>query len=1058
MKNLIMMLTCFLASVGLSVAQTKHVSGTVVDDTGETVIGASVVAKGSTVGTVTDLDGNFSLEIPSDAKTILISLIGSKTKEVAAGTNLKILLEPDSKMIEEVVVTAMGISREKKALGYAAQGISTDELTQAANTDLAGAMQGKLSGVQITPSSGMPGASSQIVIRGARSFDGNNTPLYVVDGMPIASTPDVEVGGNGTSGTDFSNRAGDIDPSNIESIEILKGQAASALYGIRASNGVVIITTKSGKGLKKGKPQISYNTTLSFDKVSRKLEYQKKYAQGSGGVYGYNSSQSWGPEISQLANDSQYGGNTDNKYTQESGKHEGMYYVPQRASAGLDPWAKPQTYNNLQDFLNVGHTYTNSINIAQALEKSTYSLSLSSANQKGIIPSTGMNRYTIGLNASTQLTDNWSTGFSGSFVSSKIQKAPSANSGLLATLYGAPSSYDMKGIPSNVEGDPYTQNSFRGGSFDNPYWGVKNNNFEERTSRFYGNGYVNYATKLNSDDKKLNIKYQLGVDTYTTNYVDSWGYGSNTTTDYRGAIEEYERKNLVFNSLLVSNFNWTIDDNWNLNAILGNEFISERLDKLNTEGYLYNFPGWNSLNNATQVITSSYTRSKRSIGFFGEVSASYKSMVYFGVTGRNDMVSYMPRNNRSFFYPAFNASMIFTELDALKDQKVLTYGKVRASYAEVGQAGDYMDNYYYKQSFGGGFYSSTPIAYPINGVSGFTPYPIIFDPNLKPQNTRSYELGVDLTFLNGLFDVSYTYSRQNVKDQIFQVPLDGATGYSSLLTNGGKIQTDVHEISVNVNPVRTKLIDWSFGLNFSKINNKVVELADGVESIFLGGFVTPQVRAQKGYSFPVIYGSDYARDDQGRILVDEDPTSPTYGMPTPGETTVIGKVSPNFTLGFNTRVRVQKLTVSAVFDWKSGGEMYHGTYGVMGYYGTRKDTENRDQSFVYDGYKSDGTKNDIVITPDRVQTYYNAINNIDASSVLKSSYLKLREISLSYPVFSRSWLDVSVNLFARNILVWTNMKYFDPESSQGNNNMSGGFERFSLPSTSSYGFGLNVKF
>lgn len=1051
MKNLIMILTCMFAGIGLSVAQTKHVSGTVLDDTGETAIGASVVAKGSTVGTVTDLDGKFSLDIPSDANTIVISLIGTKPKEVTAGTDLKIRLEADSKMIDEVVVTAMGISREKKALGYASQGISADKLNQAGNSDLTGAMQGKLSGVQITPSSGMPGASSQIVIRGARSFDGNNTPLYVVDGMPISSTPDVSTE-SGVTGTDFSNRAIDIDPSNIESIEILKGQAASALYGIRASNGVVIITTKSGKGLKKGKPQITINSTLSFDKVSRKLEFQKKYAQGSSGVYGPYNGLAWGPEISQLPNDPTYGGNTDNQYTQKYGHKEGMYYVPQRANAGLSPWASPRAYNNLSDFLEVGHTYTNSINVAQALDKSAYSLTFSSSNQDGIIPSTGMNRYTIGINASTQLTDQWSTGFSGSFVSSKIQKAPSANSSILATLYGAPASYDMKGIPSSVEANPYEQNSYRGNNFDNPYWAAKNNSFEERTTRFYGNGYVNYTTKLNSEDKKLNIKYQLGVDTYTTNYVDSWGYGSYTTANNQGQIEEYERKNLVFNSLLVSNFNWNINDDWNLNAILGNEFISERLDKLDTKGYLYNFAGWNSINNATSLITSSYNRSKRSVGFFGEVSASYRSMIYLGITGRNDMVSYMPRNNRSFFYPAFNASMIFTELEQLKEQKILTFGKIRASYAEVGQAGDYYDNYYYKQSFGGGFYSSTPIAYPIGGISGFSPYYTVFDPNLKPQNTRSYELGLDLTFLNGLFDFSYTYSRQNVKDQIFEIPLDAATGYQTLLTNGGKIQTDVHEISVNANPVKTKLIDWSIGFNFSKINNKVVDLAEGVESIFLGGFVTPQIRAQKGYSFPVIYGSDYLRDKQGRILVDSE------GMPMAGETTVIGKVSPNFNLGFNTRIRIEKLMISAVFDWKSGGEMYHGTYSTMGYYGTRKDTENRDQSFVFNGYKSDGTKNDIAITPDKMQDYYNIMSNIDAASVLKSSFLKLRELSLTYPVYSKPWLNVSVNLFARNILVWTNMDYFDPESSQGNNNMAGGFERFSLPSTSSYGFGVNVKF
>lgn len=1045
-----MILTCIIASVGLSVAQTTtKVSGTIVDDTGETVIGASVVAKGTTVGTVTDVDGKFSLNIPSDKKTLVISLIGLRTKEVAAGQNLRIVLENDSKLMEEVVVTAMGISREKKALGYASQNLKTDDLVKASNSDLAGALQGKVSGVQITPSSGMPGASSRIVIRGARSFTGDNTPLYVIDGMPVSSAADFSTG-NSTSGTDIANRAVDIDPNDIESIDVLKGQGASALYGIRASNGVIVITTKSGRGLSKGKPVISYSSNVSFDKISRFPELQKKYAQGSGGKFDPTNSLSWGSLISDLPNDPTYGGNVANALNGgDTNKYKDMYYVLQRAQAGVDPWVKPRAYNNMKDFFDTGVTWNNSVNVAQALDRSSYSLSLGSTTQDGIVPNTGMDRYSVKLSAETKLTSQWITGFSGNYVNTSIDKAPTANDGVLATIYGAPVSYDYAGIPYTVENDPYTATHYRKSGFENAYWGVNNNKFKEKTSRFFGNGYVNFATKLNTTDKKLNLKYQLGVDSYTTHYNDVWAYGSRVYTS--GQIENTTWSSTAFNSLLNATFDWKINSDFNLTAMLGNEFIQTSQKEIYQYGANYGFPGWNNIGNMSSQSNESNEYQKRTVGFFGSASLSYKNMLYLDVTGRQDYVSNMPRNNRSFFYPSIGTSFIISELEGVKSD-FAEFLKLRASYAEVGQAGDYLDNYYYKPTYSGGFYSGEPIKYPINGVNGLRPYARIYDPNLKPQNTQSYEVGFDGKFIKGLFDLSLTYSRQNVKDQIFDVPLAGSTGSSVMKRNGGKMHTNAYEVTLNVNPIRTKLVDWSIGLNWSKIDNYVDELAEGVESITLGGFTTPQVRVSAGDKFPVIYGSDYARDEKGRILVDE------KGMPTSGEDAVIGKVSPDFNLGITTSLRIEKLIISAVFDWKSGGQMYHGTNGLLNYYGIGKDTENRDQSLIFDGWKADGTKNDIAITPDKMQSYYNVLNSINASSVFDNSFIKLRELSLSYPLFKRSWLEVTGNLFARNILIWTELDNFDPEASQGNNNMGGAFERFSMPQTSSYGFGLNVKF
>lgn len=1054
MKKFTFILLCLVIGISTVVAQNTKVAGSVISaDDGLPVIGASIVVKGTMVGIVTDYDGNFTLEVPSNGKVLIVSYVGMLTQEVPVSPNVRVVLKSDTQNLDEVVVTAMGISKEKKALGYAVQDVKGEKLTQAANSNLAGALQGKVSGLDIKPSSGMPGASSQITIRGARSFSGDNTPLYVIDGMPVTSTPDVDTDlqNNGSvSGADFANRAVDIDPNDIESINILKGQAASALYGIRASNGVIVITTKSGKGLAKGKPQISFSSNLSFDVIGRLPEFQKTYAQGASGKYSPTNSLSWGPKITDLPNDPTYGGNTSNAYTKEYGNHEGMYYQPQRAAAGLDPWTTPQVYDNAKDFFDTGVTWSNSINVAQALDKSSYSVSLGNTHQDGIIPSTGMDRYNVKVSAETKLHDNWTTGFIGNYITTAIDKAVTSGNGLLRTVYSAPPNYDLAGIPSHIAGDPYTQNSFRG-AFDQAYWAMDNNKFTENTNRFFGNAYANYKTKFGTTDHTLNVRYMFGVDSYTTDYVDSYGYGSNTGGG-KGQIENYGWTNATYNSLLTINYDWNINEDWGLNVVAGNEVIQSNRGKYYEYGTGYNFPGWNHIDNATTQSTSSEHWKKRTVGFFGNVSASYKNMLYLTVTGRQDYVSSMPRGNRAFFYPSVSAGFILTELDALKND-VVNHAKIRASYAEVGQAGDFRENFYSVPTYGGGFYSLTPILYPINGSNGYTPYYKIYDPNLKPQNTRSYELGTDLSFFDNLVTLNYTFSRQNVKDQIFDVPLASSTGAGKLVTNGGKLHTNVHEITLSFNPIRTRDINWDFGFNWTKMDNYVDELAPGVENISLGGYVTPQVRAAAGEKYPVIYGVGYKRDANGNRLVDEN------GLPIAGEAQVIGKVSPDFIMGFNTTLRLWDCTISAVLDWKQGGQMYSRTSGLADYYGVSKRTENREGTIIFDGYKEDGTKNDIGITgANAQQEYYSILNNIDESSIYDNSFIKLREVAVSYPVFKSNWMQVTLNVFARNVLIWAQVPDLDPEASQGNNNMSGAFEDYSMPQTASYGFGVNVKF
>ena len=1058
MKRIALCLCLLAASRVMLPAQEKTVSGRVVSaDDNEPVAGATVIIKGSSIGTVTSFDGEFTLQPPAGATTLTVSFIGMVSQEVAIAPSMLIRLATDAQAIDEVVVTALGISREKKALGYAVQDVKSEQLTQGANTSLTGALQGKLSGVDFSPTSGMPGASSKMVIRGSRSFTGNNTPLYVVDGMPVASTSDWGTG-DSVTGADNANRSFDIDPNDIESVNILKGQAASALYGMRASNGVVVITTKSGRNAPKGKAQVSFSSSFGVDRIARTPEVQTRYAQGSAGKYAPQGQASWGPLIENLPDDETYGGNNYG--------FPGRYFVQQIASAyGLTrddaaAWATPGVYDNINNFFRQGYVWNNSLNVQKATGASNYSLSLGSAAQQGVVPSTGMERYNAKLAAETSLGEAFTTGFTGNFVYSRIDKQQGANDGIVSSVFLAPPSYDLAGIPSSAYGDPYTQVSYRTVSrWGNPYWISEYCSYYEKNQRFFGNAFLDYKTDFGTDAHSLDAKYTLGTDAYQTNYVDVNAYGFR---DGRGSTAARGYTKIALNSLLTVSYNWKINDDLTFDALAGNEFVHASNKYYTQSGNDFNFQGWNHMNNASvYTSTESYTQ-ERTVGVFANLSLAYLRMLYLNVTGRNDIVSTMPRGNRSFFYPSVSASFVFTELEALKSE-ALTFGKLRLSYAEVGMAGQYYPDYYSKGGFSGGFISGVSVQYPINNQMGYHKSTTVYDPNLRPQNTRSYEGGADLTFFNGLFTLGYTYSRQNVTDQIFNIPLARSTGVSSFYTNGGQVHTDAHELSLGLKPVDGRHVKWDFTVNFSKIDNYVDELAEGVDNIWIGGYTSPNVQARRGEKYPIVWGATYRRDSHGNIVITED------GMPLSGAEGVIARVAPDFTLGFNTSLYLFKARLSATLDWRKGGQIMAGTNGELDTYGLSLESgEARDRGYALStgvmqtgvdaaGEPVYGDVQTVRIPADRIEEYYTTRASIWESRVSDNDFVKLREISLSYPVFKGA-VEVNANAFARNILLWSKVKNIDPETTQGNNNMAGAFERFSLPQTSSYGVGFNIKF
>ena len=1054
-KRLFMFLAGLFLSIGMAVAQTQ-VTGTVVSgEDGEPIVGASVKVSGTKTGTITDVDGKFALNVPEGTK-LVVTYLGMLPKTVNASVSgaMKIKLDPDNKVLDEVVVTAMGITREKKALGYASQVLDAKDLNTSGTSSLASAMQGKLTGVDIRTSSGAPGASAQIVIRGARSFDGNNTPLYVVDGMPISSTPDFSTK-ESVTGADNASRTIDLNPDDIESINVLKGQAASALYGIRASNGVILITTKRGS---KGstKPVITFSTDLSAQTLSRKFEHQDVYAQGTTlSKYNPNTSMSWGPKIADLANDATYGGNTNNKYTNgDLTSHAGMYYNPKYAAAGLSGWATPQTHDNVGDFFKTGFTQNSTFNISQRKNDVSYSFSVSDTYQKGVIPSTGMTRTGARGAVDWKVNDQWKTGFSANYSSVKIKSAPGANSGIVNVVYSAPAEYDLKGTPYHKPGDPTSQILFRATNFNNPYWWADNDEYSQHTNRVFGNAYAEFSPKLNwGKNYKIVFREQAGIDMYTSNNSEIAEVGSAKNT--KGEVENIGTQNNIFNNLLTANFTakWGANEEWDFGFVLGNEFNHQYRRKWDYDGTGLAFYGQPTIGNTSSMDAhSDYHIQERTVGVFGQMSLSWMDMLFLTVTGRNDVVSTMPRGNRSFFYPSVSLGWIFTELPALKENHVLSYGKLRLSYAQVGQAGQFYNNYMYVPSYTGGMYVYTPISYPLSGAKGYAPYYVKFDENLKPQNTSNWETGIDLGLFKNRVRVEYTLSYQDVRNQIFDVPTAGTTGYQALRTNAGQMTTLSHELSVNASVIDHANYGLDLGVNFTKITNKVKKLADGVESIMLGGFVEPQVRAQAGYTYPNIYGKAFKRTEDGQLLLNAN------GLPQGTAASVnLGECTPDFNMGFNLRAHYKQLSLSATMDWQKGGCMYNGTLLTMNYFGASKASlPYHEGTMVAEGInEATGQKNTVQVSK---QQYYMAYNDVTEAGIFDTSFLKLRDVTLSYQFPKFAGINLSVYGFARNILLWAKLPSLDPESSQGNGNMSGYFERYSIPNSSSFGGGFKIAF
>lgn len=1074
MRKFTIWLTClfFLMSIGIANAQTKVVTGTVTSsEDGLPIPGVTVLVPGTTVGTTTDLDGKYTLSIRDTYTKLRYQFVGMITKDVMIGSNtqVNVVLDPDIVLMDEVVVTAIGISKEKKALGYNVQQVDQEVLANSPNSDVINSIAGRTSGVQITSSAGDAGAPTYITIRGAASITGNNQPLMIIDGMPIISGG----GSGGVGGVLTSSRSIDLNPEDIESLTVLKGGAATALYGLRAANGALVITTKSGKNLKQNK-KIEFHTSVGFDEISQMPPRQYEYTQGNNGQWTGGFSRSWGNHISEVS----YDGDTDYKWDQVNGR-----IVPKD-----DPTANGRAVQmyNPYDFFQTGINVNNRLSISSGNDMSSYYFSISNLDQTGVSPNNEFGRTTVRLNSSTKLTDMISVSTNMNYTNSRaIQLQRGSNvSGIMLGLLRTPPSFDNSAGYRFPDG---TQRNYRnGGGYDNPYWTVNENQFDEDVNRFTGNSILN----VHFTDY-LSLTYNVGIDWYNRRSKNRLGVGSRGASP--GYVSEYQYFRSIFNSDLLINFQKDINEDLNVKFSLGNNFYHTYSKSLFGDADGLEIQDFYQLSNTSTNTTSSGIYQYRTMAVFGDLNVSYKDMLYLGATGRTDWSTTMPEANQSAFYPSVSLGFVFTELPAFSDNTVLSFGKIRASWAKTANiAGAYnTSSYFFGAGTGDGWTGG--VNFPYLGQTGFSLGTTLGNPDLKHETMKSWEIGFDLRLFGNRIGIDASYFQNTNEDLLLSVPIAPSTGYTSLYMNAATMESKGVEVSLDATVLQNKDFRWDVFANFTKMTNTVTKLADGVENLFLGGFTVPQVRAVAGYEYRSVFGFDWYRDENGNMLVNDDPTdSHPDGYPMPDERSMvpIGDVNPDWTANITNTFTYKDFRLSFMIDIKSGGLLYNGTGFAMNYFGVTERTVRREVYYtpqgtidfdrtpaenivVFDGVmghvNADGTPNSsgitnvrpVVLDEDFFEGYGSNFGGGPSVAAMEpADWVRLRDLTFSYtlPIKNKVIKNAEVYFTGKNLWLSTPYTGIDPETNLQGANNGQGMDYFNNPGTKSYLLGLKVTF
>jgi TonB-linked SusC/RagA family outer membrane protein len=1089
MRKILLLSTLFFFAITSVMAQ-RTVSGKVTDDTGEGLPGVNVVIKGTTNGTTTDLDGNFSISVDQGA-TLVFSSVGFDEQEVAVGsrTVIDITLGSDVTELSEVVVTALGVERSEKALGYSVQTVESTSLVNSGATSAADALVGKAAGIQITRSSGSAGGGSRILLRGVTSIIGNNQPIIVIDGVRTNNSTVAGTEAN-TAGTAQSNRLMDLNVNDIESVSVLKGAAATALYGTAGSTGVIVITTK--KGQKGSGLAVNFSSQLSFDKATTAPDLQSEFAQGWSGAYddpSTGSSTSWGPRISTLtySNDP----NHPDAPGASAFDNDGNYKFDKNGflvSGGSGPAAN--VYDNLGDFYRTAVTTTNSLSISGGNDVATFRFSASNHDQEGIIPNEEYLRKTASIATTLQATEALSFQATLNYTRSDHQRIQqgSNTSGLLLGLYRTPATFDnSNGFGHDAFDQPSAyifadgaQRNYRGGGgYDNPYWTVNNTLRNEVVHRTFGSFQTSYKV---SDW----VNFGLNIGTDITNDDRKQNFEINSRTNPNGTIilDEYVTRQTDF--YLNMSGAGQLNDDFALNYLVGVNMFSFNRHNTYTQGDGLVFGGFLDISNTTSVSAIEDDTRYRTIGFYGQVETSWRNTAFVTLGARQDYDSRLvnPANfdagSAGFFYPSVSTAIAFTELIPAND--ILTFGKVRFSWAQVGAPppNAYSTSSVYENTVNIGDGWGTSIPWPINGVTSFELDDRLGNPGLTPELTTSIEVGLDLRFLNGRISLDVAYFDQKTEDAILPATLPAETGYTSAWLNAGQLSTDGLEITLNATPVQSGDINWDTQLNFTKFETIVDELAPGIERVFLAGFNSAGSYAIKGQPYGGISGGAYLREGAGgpddtslaipagAVVINDDPTSSEYGFQAVDNTPrAIGNPNPDFILGWRNNISYKNVSLGFLLDWREGGDLWNGTNWALSFFGRSTLTaQTREEApFAIDGVLSDGTPNNIQIVRD--QSYWTSslggFGAIGEQFVEDGGWIRLREVSVNYglpsSLFDGNFIkSATVGFVGRNL--WYDWSYngVDPETSLTGTGNGQGFDYFNNPSTKTWMFKLSVNF
>jgi len=1027
--------------VPLSVlSQTRVVSGKVINSLGEPVPLATIQQKGTSKFITADGTGHFSITVAGASPVLVISSTGYAKQEVVItdATSYDVQLKESGTMNEVVVSTAFGIRQKKKSLGYTVQEIGAAQLSQGRQNDFINALQGKVNNVNITSTGGAPGSGTDIVIRGLSSLSpgANNQPLIVIDGVPVnnstnvtAVIPSTGTAGNQAASNDqfaFANRGLDINPNDIESISVLKGAGATALYGLQASNGVLIITTKKGLA---GRTSINVSSSVSDDFLTKWPEIQTTYREGSNGRVSVN-----------------FDGTLGSKF---------QTFGPARTAA--DP-----VYNNFKRAFTTGNRYDNSIALQGGNSRATYYNSFSALNQNGILDGTGYKRYTFKLSGTYQVSDKVSVNGSASFITSRSNMPSSGDKGVMTALSYHTTTYDVRDY---IYPDG-SMKVYSPGNIDNPLYTAKYSQLVDNLSRFVGNMGLSYSIIPG-----LKFDYKIGADIYgdkRTRIVPGPRYpGDPTTLDIaiaNGGFIVEERVNFRdVNSNAYLTWDHRLGDDLTLTVLAGNNIQVTQSDLVNTRGEKFALPGFYDLSNTTNLYAFRSTTNRKYAGIFGSAKIGFKEALYLELTGRNDWSSTLPSKNNSFFYPAASLSYVFTQLHKM-DSRILNYGKLRLSYSQVGKdALPYSNGPYYQSVTGFPFQTSTGTSVP-----GFLRNTTIGDPDLKAEMQKSFEVGTELHFLGDRINLDVSYYNSKNENQIIPVPVSYTGGYSRYITNAGTLRNTGVEVELNVTPVKMKDFTWNFIVNWSQNKSKVLAINKGITEVLFYDEGRINSKLVVGGSAGDLYGQPYQRNAEGKLLIASNPaTTSNYGLPQYTANFVkVGNALPDWVGTVNTSFTYKRWTLSGLLEYKKGGDMYDVTMRNSIRNGVLKITETRYKQIIFDGVKmTDGKVNDIPVVLDR-NNYYNApaaFANVADVLVQDASWLRLRNVSLSYAI-PASWVagtkvikGAALGLTATNFILWTPYKGYDPQStaySSGYNVY--GFTGSNIPNFSSVIFNLNI--